>query len=135
MDTFETPTLMAYSSNRSSTPRALALRITATPTLCGPAGILMRTSRASRPSQPQPLAVQRDLHLLVAADRGQAEAGPGAADAKAVLGIEREHVLHHDAAARAERLALAVVGLRQPGRGGVGGDARDSSSGRQRPAG
>ena len=33
-------------------------------------------------------------------------------------------MLHHDAAARAERLALAMVGLRQPGRGSVGGDTR-----------
>ena len=72
----------------------------------------------------QPLAVQRDLHRLVAPNRGQAEAGAGAPHAEAVLGIQREHVLHHDAAARAERLALAMVGLRQPGRGSVGGDTR-----------
>src|SRR5688572_8596535 len=33
-----TPAVFASSENRSSTPRALARRTTATPTVCGPAG-------------------------------------------------------------------------------------------------
>ena len=37
-----TPALLASSENRSSTPRALARRTTATPIVCGPAGILSR---------------------------------------------------------------------------------------------
>ena len=45
------------------------------------------------------LAVEREIHVVVA-PRG---------DLEFVLGIEWEHVLHLEAAARAERLAVDVV--------------------------
>ena len=69
------------------------------------------------------LAVERDLHLVVHAHRRQAENADAAApDAELVFGIEREHVLHQQAAARAERQPLAVHRLRQPARWQIGGE-------------
>ena len=74
--------------------------------------------------QPQPLAIQRDLERLVAANRRQPESGASAPDSELVLGVERKHVLHDQAASRAERHALAMVGLRQPARRHIRRDAR-----------
>ena len=81
----------------------------ATPMVWGPAGILSRglPRGASRPMQAHPLTVQRDLDLLVGADRLPArKPAAGAADSELVLGVERKDVLHHQAAARAERQSL-----------------------------
>ena len=70
------------------------------------------TTRRVPSEQLHPLPVQRDLELVVDADGWQSEqphAGP--ADSELVFGVERKHVLHQQAAARAERQPLAMPGL------------------------
>ena len=75
-----------------------------------------RAARAAAPEHGGALAVHGDLDFLVAAERLEAEAVAAAADANLVLGVERKDVPNAHAAARAERLAVQVLGLREPAR-------------------
>ena len=114
------PGVGACTAKRSSTPCASRLRTIATPSVCGPAGIVSVALRGPRAEHGRALAVHGDLDLFVAAERLEAEAAAAAADANLVLGVERKDVPDAHAAARAERLAVQVLGLHEAARRAIG---------------
>ncbi len=82
------------------------------------------TRRPAAAEEPNPLAVHRDLDRVVAADGRQPEAAAGTAHADLVLRIERKYVTDEDAAARAERHTVEMLGLGKPARRRIGRDPR-----------
>ncbi len=83
--------------------------------MCGPAGIASVALRGPpRPSSAARSPFERDLDLLVAAERLEPEAAAAAADADLVLGVERKDVAHEQAAARAERQAVECSACDEP---------------------
>ena len=73
------------------------------------------------PQHSHPLPVQRDLDRVVGADGWQPEEpAAGAAHSELVLGVQREDVLHDDAAAGAQRQPFTMLGLRHPARCQIG---------------
>ena len=114
------PGVGACTANRSSTPCASRLRTIATPSVCGPAGIVERRAARAAPEHGRALAVHGDLDFFVAAERLEAEAAAAAPDANLVLGVERKHVPDAHAAARAERLAVHMLGLHEAARRAIG---------------
>jgi hypothetical protein len=89
------------------------LRTTATPIVCGPAGILERplAARGVPSDQADTRTIECDLDRLVTPDRGETKPGAAARDPELVVGIERKHMLHEETASSPQRKLLAVPGL------------------------
>ena len=125
IETFVMPGVGACTANRSSTPCASRLRTIAAPSVCGPAGILSTAVRGP----PRPSTAARSPLTVISTSSSPPSASrpnplPPRPTRISYSASSGKKCRNAHAAARAERLAVQVLGLHEPARRAVRRDGR-----------